>query len=499
MCHMGHYENLVTRFLKIDKLNHAMTFLYWDQAVTMPPNGAKARQESLAELASIKHQTLTDAALEGEFQQAQSESLTAEQKTSLAEMHLQWSHAKCLPEDLVKQKVLAGATCEQGWRTQKKENDWPNFLKNFKEVVNLSRQEATLRMEHSGGAFSTPYEALMDLYCHGDSQADVDAVFDTIKNTIPTLFKKVIEKQKSEKTDKPKMISIPTEVQKKINLELMKSLRFDFESGRLDASAHPFSTGDFGDQRITTRYQETMLLDTLLATAHETGHASYEAGLPESWHGLPVGKARNMCIHESQSLLFEKMIFTNQHFLDHFVPRAHAEHSALKQFSVDDIWHLLTRVQASFIRVEADEVSYPLHVLMRYEIERDLVNKKLEASDVPDAWHEKSMHYLGLPTEGNFKEGCMQDIHWTDGSFGYFPSYTLGAINAAQLWASLTSEHPGWEEKLTSGDVSFAKGWLSDKIWSKASTLSSSELMRGASNENTNPQFLIDHLTQRYL
>ncbi len=364
-------------------------------------------------------------------------------------------------------------------------------------MVELSREEAQARQSSSTDSFPTPYDALLDLYCTGDSSTFIQDVFTQLKKELPGILENVLNLQEKKSTDlKGKY---PIKLQKHLNHKLMEYLGFDFQAGRLDVSMHPFSTGGRGDQRITTRFRESDFADALMATAHETGHASYESGLPPAWDGLPVGRARNMCIHESQSLLFEKQIFLSQPFISFFSQEIHDILPETNAFSSDSIWSACARVEPSYIRVEADEVTYPLHVILRFEIEKDLINGKIEAHDIPEIWDNKMSNSLGLTTKGNYTDGCLQDIHWTDGSFGYFPSYTLGALNAAQLFAALRRNFPHWKEKLNQGNITFIRRWLDANIWSKGSTLDSQDIIGGATGEKTNPKYYLDHLRDRYL
>jgi len=490
------YAQLEEKFRQIAQLDHAVTFLQWDQLVMMPPQGNDSRARAIAELASMRHELLTCDEM-GELLQTAGEEITdPAQQRSLMEMEREWRQAACLPTRLVKAQSLAGSTCEHGWRNQRKDNDWPGFLKNFQEVVHLSREEAQLRQEVRPETFVTPYDALLDLYCTGDSSAFIRGIFDTLKDELPQLLGEVLERQQAA----PELTgSYPIEAQKTLNEQLMTCLGFDFSAGRLDVSMHPFSTGDRGDQRITTRFRETDFADGLLGTAHETGHASYEAGLPLEWDDLPVGQARNMCIHESQSLLFEKQLFLSRPFLRFFTPIVHDLLPEARQFNGDQIWQASIRVQPSFIRVEADEVTYPLHVILRFEIESMLIDGKVEPEDIPELWDTKMQQYLGLSTAGNYRDGCLQDIHWTDGSFGYFPSYTLGALNAAQLFAAIKRAHPQWDDLLVNGEVGYIREWLRKNIWSRGSTMESQDIMQAATGEGTSPQYFLAHLRARYL
>jgi len=381
---MGHtqYQSLADRFKRIDKLDHAMTILNWDQMVMMPKNGVGGRSETLAELSVMRHELLTSNEVSDLLATCESDiaNLGAGEARSLKAMRTACNDVSCLPAELVKAQIMAGAKCEHAWREQRPNNDWNGFLDNFKEVVKLSKEEARIRQDATDAA--TPYDAMLDMHCRGDSSELIDGVFGALKAELPAMIDAVIEKQASEKnisdgSSNDAVPHYPQSEQKALSEKLMASLGFNFDAGRLDVSAHPFSTGVQGDQRITTRYDDNSFLDALLATAHETGHASYEAGLPEAWAGLPVGQHRNMCIHESQSLLFEKMVTVSGPFLKHLHSLIADQLSDAKSLSYASLLQQARRVNKSYIRVEADELTYPIHVALRYDIERDLINDKI--------------------------------------------------------------------------------------------------------------------------
>ncbi len=492
------YLLLEEHFQKLSRINHALTFLQWDHMVMMPPGGSDARAKAIAELAALHHELLVSPRTGDLLQEAGLQTKEPRRLRSLQEMEREYQEAICLPPDLVKAKSLAGSKCEHDWRSQRKDNDWAGFLANFKEVVRLAREEAQARYHFTPGRFATPYEALLDLYCTGDSNSLIDDIFTRLKDSLPELVQEVLDKQRQDALPDLRG-QYPVDQQRLLSLELMRCLGFNFTEGRLDVSSHPFSTGCRGDQRITTRFRENDFLGALMATAHETGHAAYESGLPAEWDGLPAGCARNLCIHESQSLFFEKQLFLARPFIDFFCTRIHSFLPTTSQIESSLLWRIATRVKPSYIRVEADEVTYPLHVILRYEIESSLINGTLETEDIPHIWDEKMQAYLGLSTAGNYRDGCLQDMHWTDGSFGYFPSYTIGALNSAQLFSAIRRIFPDWQERLAHGDVDFARSWLHDNIWSKGSTMDSQKIIRLATGEPTNPDYFLHHIRERYL
>jgi len=491
----SHYKKAVNQFHKLSHLEHASTFLSWDQQVMMPEGGSDARADALAELAALQHEFLTSPKLDEQLSLAEQESLSSDQKVSLLEMKMRFQQASSMPSTLVKAMSLATSRCQQEWSLQRRDNDWKSFSGNLKNVVKLAREEAEVRQSVAPEQYKTPYDAMLDLYSRGDTSQMIDQIFGQLKVNLPPLIQRITETQPPKnKLEGP----FELEQQKQLSLRLMTALGFDFNKGRLDVSSHPFSTGVRGDHRITTRYRESEFKEALLATAHETGHASYEAGLPESWNGLPVGQARSMSVHESQSLLFEKQIFLSDGFMSHFYPIVQDSLKSLRSVSLSDYKTQLLYVEPSLIRVEADEVTYPLHIIIRHEIERDLINGSIEVADIPDLWNEGMKNYLGIDTRGNYRDGCMQDIHWPSGAFGYFPSYTLGALNSAQLFTAIRNDNPDWNEQLAQGDLQFIRSWLNEKVWQRASLVSTAQLMTDATGKSTEADSFLAMLVERY-
>jgi carboxypeptidase Taq len=494
---MSAFNKLQQQFKRLSRIQHASAICGWDQAAMMPEGGNNARGEALAELSVISHQLLTAPELEDWFEEAQEEITDALDIANLGTMKRAWQHATLLPQDLVEAISIANSRCEHAWRQQRKNNDWQGYNANLQEVVRLAREQAGYFAEHAG---LNRYDALMDLYEPGMSSHKVDALFGDLKTWLPGLIDETEEKQKSRQVITPQGPFL-TEQQRQLGLETMALLGFDFQHGRLDTSTHPFCGGVPEDVRITTRYDEQNFMSALFGVIHETGHARYEQNLPKTLAGLPVGQARSMGVHESQSLFFEMQLARSLPFTRLIAPRL-AEAFQRQQdpaFSADNLYQLNTRVKRGFIRVDADEVTYPAHVILRYEIEKELIEGGIDTDHIPDLWNEKMESLLGLSTTGQNDIGCMQDIHWAGGAFGYFPSYTLGAIYAAQLFNAAQKNIPGLEYRIAKGDLTDLFEWLNKAIWSKASTLSTDELIRQATGEPLNSQYFKQHLQQRYL
>lgn len=493
---MSAFEKLKAHSLKLSHFQHLAAICGWDQAAVMPNGGSQARSEAMAELYVHMHNMQTQPQLADWFAEAEQEALNTQDSATLRELKRNWQQANVLPEDLVQAKSLAGSKCEHAWRTQRGQNDWQGFEKNWAEVVKLSQEEAQIRAEVTG---LSAYDAMLDIYEPGTTTASLDVLFNDVKAWLPEMIDLAIEKQSSEAFIEPQG-TFSSDTQKALGLDVMKLLQFDFEHGRLDESVHPFCGGVPTDVRITTRYDESEFVQSLMGIVHETGHARYEQGLPKSLAGLPSGQARSMGIHESQSLFFEMQIGRSNAFIEHLANLAgkHFTVHDTKLFSQENFQKLYTRVKKDFIRVDADELTYPAHVILRYEIERDLMNGVIKHTDVPELWDEKMQSYLGLSTKGNFKNGCMQDIHWTDGAFGYFPSYTLGAMYAAQFMSAM-KKTVDVDAAIQSGDLTPIFNWLSDNIWSKGCLLTTDDLVKQATGQTLNAQYFQDHLRSRYL
>lgn len=489
------YTELCRTWMRLYHYSHAASLLGWDRNAMMPAKGNEARAAAEAELQTLMHRVRTDPLLAEQLRMAESDPLSDTERANLREMRRDWREANALPEALVQAKSLAGARCEHAWRSQRAANDWRGFLENFREVVRLAREEAKLLADDSGLA---RYDALMDRYEPGVRAAEIDRIFGEVKQWLPQLIMRVQAKQRDERVIAA-VGPFPVAAQRAMNVAVMKQLGFDFEGGRLDQSTHPFTGGVPEDVRLTTRYREDDFVQSLMGTIHETGHARFEQNLPREWLGQPVGVARSYGIHESQSLSFEMQLARSREFSGLLAPLLSEYFGNQPAFDADNLQRQLTRVKPGLIRVNADEVTYPAHIILRYEIERALIEGEIEPDDIPALWDEKMQTLLGLDTRGNYQDGCLQDVHWSDGSFGYFPSYTLGAMYAAQWFAAMRRASPDLDARIAAGDFAPVFEWLKANIWSQASRWETPELVRRASGEALNPAHFRTHLERRYL
>ena len=416
------------------------------------------------------------------------------QRANLARMRRRWRQAAALPADLVQALSEASSHCEMVWREARPASDFPAFAAAFAPLLGLVREKAAAL----GAALGcTPYDGLVDSNEPGLRCATIDPLFDDLAGFLPEFLGQVREAQAG--ADAPPSVSGSVDAQQTLARRLMTALGFDFDHGRLDVSLHPFCGGSAGDIRITTRYDEADALSGLMGVLHETGHALYEAGLPEEWRYQPVGQAGGMALHESQSLLIEMQACRSRPFM-HFLAPLLAEHldGAAASPDAEALYQQAIRVEPGYIRVDADEVTYPAHIMLRYRLERALIADELAVDEIPGAWADIHEALLGIRPQ-NDAEGCLQDIHWSGGELGYFPSYTIGALMAAQFFdAAAQSEAEVWTA-IERGDFSPLFGWLRANVHGLASRYEGPVLLERATGAPLGTAVFKAHLQRRYL
>ena len=493
---MSAYTELETRFKRIAALGEAAGMLHWDMSVLMPPGGADSRTEQLTALKLTTHEMKTDAALADLLDEA--EKLPPDDPwhaANLREMRRSWIHANAVDAPLVEAMSRACSACELTWREARPENDFAKVQPHLEEVLNLTKQVAAVKAE---ALDCSEYEALLDQYEPGGRTAQIDELFADLAGFLPDFTETALSTQAGRGEAVLPDGPFPTDTQRSLGEKLMGTLGFDFDAGRLDVSLHPFCGGVPGDIRITTRYADDDFTQSLMGVLHETGHALYEMGLPDDWRYQPVGSARGMALHESQSLLIEMQACRSREYLEFAAPLMRdAFGGSGPSWDVDNLYRLYTRVERSFIRVDADEVTYPAHVILRYRLERALITGDLSLGDLPGAWNDGMEDLLGIRPPDD-RLGCLQDIHWYDGALGYFPTYTMGAMAAAQLFAAAKREMPDIPAAISRGDFSSLIGWMRKNLHAKASSGSTDELMIQATGEPLGTAAFKAHLQARY-
>ena len=494
---MSAYRQIQDHFARIGQLSHVQAIVAWDEAVMMPPGGGASRGQAQATLNVLVHELETDSKLHDLFNEALDESgLDEWQRANLLKIQRRFKRASALPPDLVEAASKARSRCVQAWRVLRSENDWQGMLPLLQQNLDFSRQEAQLMGESTN---LLPYDALIDQYEPGMTSHKITQVFSELKSRLPNFIDQVVERNSHEESTSLGDY-FPIEKQRSLGLKMMQTLGFDFNHGRLDVSHHPFCGGVPDDVRITTRYREHSFIESIMAVLHETGHAMYEQGLPKDWRGQPVGEALGMAMHESQSLLMEMQACRTREFIDYLTPIA-TEIFGEKDnpaWNSDNLYGHYTRVQKGLIRVDADEVTYPMHIILRFELEKALISGELEMVDVPEYWDTGMKQYLGISTADNYIDGCLQDVHWMEGLFGYFPTYTLGAMTAAQLFAAAKEQNSGLLSSIGEGDFVPLLDWLRVNVHSRGSLLESDELLLQATGSKLDPWYFMEHLESRY-
>jgi carboxypeptidase Taq len=485
------YQKLEGLFARLLRIEDAIAILQWDGAVMMPEGCAGSRAEEIATLKGLHHKMLAAPSVSVLIRKANELELSPWQRANLAEMSRQWIHARSVPARLIEALARAASASEMVWREARGRGDFKACRKPLEKVLSLTREAAEIKAEALG---VTPYEALMDLYEPQAREARIEALFQDLEQFISGTLQKALDHQGA--APSPVAGKVSQQSQKALGKRLMEVIGFDFNKGRLDESAHPFSGGTPYDVRITTRYDETDPLKSLMGVAHETGHALYEMHLPEAWRHQPAGRARGMALHESQSLIVEMQACRSRSFAKFLAPLL-KEHLGL-DWGADELKKRLSFIKPGFIRVDADELTYPLHVILRFRLERAMIRGDLKVADLPLAWNECMQRLLGI-VPPNHGLGCMQDIHWYDGAIGYFPSYTLGALAAAQIFQAVEREEPDLRKGLARGDFAPLMRWLHERIHGQGCLGSTDDILTRATGAPLSADAFKHHIERRYL
>lgn len=491
------YAELVALVRRAHTLGTVGEVLGWDEQVNLPPGAAEQRAGQFAALAEVTHAAASAPRL-GELLaelERRADTLSADERAVVVNARRDYDRATRLPADFVRDKAVQGSRGYHAWAQAKAADDFAGYAPVLEKNLEFAQREAAYL-----GRGDAPYDYALDKHDPGLTAAAVDRLFGELKRDLVPLVREITASPVAARARAvgERMRGFPVAAQGVFLREVTAKLGFEYTRGRIDVSLHPFCSGTGSDVRMTTRYHADQPLDALFGSVHETGHGLYEQGLPVAHLGTALGLNAGMAVHESQSRLWENQVARSRGFWRHFEPRWRELFAAqMAGISSEELYLAVNAVEPTLIRVEADEVTYNLHIVLRFELEKRLFSGALAVRDLPAAWREASRDLLGLEPADD-RTGVLQDVHWSDGAFGYFPSYCLGNMIAAQLWARVRALRPGLEDEFARGEFGWLLAWLRENIHTQAKRYGTLELVRRVTGEELSPRHLVAYLRERY-
>ncbi|ELY53982.1 carboxypeptidase M32 [Natronolimnohabitans innermongolicus] len=486
------YDQFEERVRRIANVSNAAGVLQWDQEVVMPEAGTPARAQQLSTLSSLGHELLTADETGDLLDELEDAELDDEQAAVVREVRRRYDRETSVPQELVAEISETTANAHPKWKQAKEADDFEAFAPVLEDLVELKREYA-----NHIDPDADPYEVLFSDYEPYIDLETAERVLERLRDELVALIEAVDESD-AELTTDAFAGEFDDDEQEALARDALDSLGYDWDRGRLDTAPHPFSTGTQFDARVTTRFEEDDLLGSITSTIHEFGHANYTLGLPDDGYATPLGEARDLSVHESQSRLWENHVGRSRAFWEHFLPIARERVPELEDVSPEDAYEAANQVyDDNLIRTEADELTYHLHIVIRFEIERDLISGDLAVEDVPETWNDKYEEYLGVRPETD-AESCLQDIHWSHGSFGYFPTYSLGSVLAAQLYAAAEDELGSFDDDVREGDFEELNGWLRENVHQHGKQYTTQELIERATGEALTADPFLEYVESKY-
>jgi carboxypeptidase Taq len=485
-------EDVLRLFADYNALESAIGLMNWDMQVLMPPLGAKARTAHIGILTSKAHAIITSDELGLALEKLEAEAEPGSEDAAMAvALRREVNIETKLPAELVDRKARVSSEAYETWKRAKATNDFPLLAPYYEQLFDIARETAELL-----GYREHVYDALIDLYEQGAKFSDAERMFVGIKQPIVSLVKRIREEGRPV-DDSLLHGDWDKETLRQFAERTIGAIGFDFDRGRLNLAPSAFCGGpSSSDIRMTTR-ASNHLKGILSSSLHEMGHALYEQNSPAKWDRTPLAGGISLAVHESQSRLWENIIGRSRGFWSHFLPSLQGTFPTLAQLDLDAFYRALSKVQPDFVRVGADELTYNLHILVRFELEVEILTNKLKIVDLPEAWNAKYTDYLGItpPTD---TLGCLQDVHWSRGSVGYFPTYAMGNLIGGQMWKCLQTDIPNTDELMATGDFAPILGWLVDKVYSKAKTIRPTELVTQVTGRPMEPNDWLNYATAKY-
>jgi len=498
----SNYEKLMALTKEMVTLHTATSIIYWDMETKMPPKGVNLRSQQLGALSKVIHRLSTKpeigTLLSSIEKHPDYESMNESRKRNIYLIGKHYDEQTKLPEKLVVETAKQEAIAINVWKKAKAAKDFALFKPELEKMLDLKRQAAEILMSVKGT--KTPYDALIDIYEPKMVADSISRVFGGLRDGVMSILQKCVN---SPNQPDPKVLrrKVPLDVQRKISNEIAKFIEYDVESskagGRIDETEHPFTTGYYDDVRITTHYHENDVASSLFSVLHEGGHAIYDQNLKQEWMFQPIGDSASLGFHESQSRFVENIIGRSREFWTYFYPKLNElTGNTFAGLALDDFVRAVNHVRPSKIRVEADEVTYCLHIIIRFEIEQDLIPGKIAVGDLPEVWNQKYKKYLGVDIE-NDSEGVMQDIHWAGGNFGYFPTYALGNIISGQLLCTMEKSISDWKEQIARGNFRNIKNWLVRNVHQQGDLYDPAVLLKKITGEEMNIKPYLEYLDSK--
>jgi carboxypeptidase Taq len=485
------YEELIDTYKRPNLLGDVSFLLSWDQQVVMPEGGTPARSAQQSIISSLQHELVTDDEIGDLLDAVDEADLSPEQAGAVREIRHEYERQASVPSELVERLAKAASDSQPVWREAKADDDWASFEPTLAEIIELRREYA-----EAIDPDRDPYEVLFEGYEPYLGVDTAERVLEELRDALVPL----IDDVKASDVDlaQPFDGSYDTDAQLDLSRDALDALGYDWDRGRLDTAPHPFSTGTPFDARVTSRYDESSPVGGLLSTIHEFGHANYTLGLPDEHYGTPLAESRDMTVHESQSRFWENHVGRTEAFWEFFLPAVHDRFPSTEDASVREVYEAVNQVYPeNVIRVEADELTYHMHIILRFEIERDLIRGDLDVSEVPDVWNEKMDEYLGV-TPDSVGDGPLQDIHWSQGSFGYFPTYSLGSVLAAQLHAAADDDLGGLDDLVRDGDFEPIREWQVENVHRHGARYTTPDLVEHATGEAFTADYFVDYATEKF-
>ncbi len=487
-------QSLDEKLKRIQILESVSGLLGWDELVNLPPESSGQREEQSAAIAEICHEASADPEIGGILSrlEAETESIDSDARIVVREARKDYDRNVKLPAEFVQRKARLDSAAYHAWARAKEKSDYAEFSPFLQQQLDCAKEFAGYL-----GWSDRPYDCLIDLHDPGMDTESISTLFASLKSDLVPIVEQIL--QSDTKPGASIFRGFPIEYQRAFLTEVTSAIGFNYQRGRIDVSLHPFCSGNGADTRMTTRFDEDNPLDSLFSSIHETGHGLYEQGLPLEHLHTALGKAAGMGVHESQSRLWENQVCRSRSFWTKFEPKFRATfQSQLDSISSDQLYLAINSVSRNPIRVDSDEVTYNLHIIIRFEIERRLFDGSLTVEDLPEAWNALYQDLLGINPK-NDAEGVLQDVHWSGGAFGYFPSYCLGNMLAAQLWYSAKDQLPDLEEDIADGNFAPLLSWLRTNVHKYGKRYGLEELSLRATGKELSPDSLIRYLEERYL